>query len=176
VSRRVFLERAGTGDVPALASLAAACFTHPWTSGQIAAEVAGAAPGAVLVLRGLGREGQVELCAACAYRVVLDEMEILELAVHPAWRRRGLARALLEIAFRRAAAAGVRTALLEVRAGNLEALRLYESLGFTREGLRRQYYREPVEDALLLRRAGVDRYLGERVPGSGDRNSGDQVC
>jgi [ribosomal protein S18]-alanine N-acetyltransferase len=155
VSRRVFLERAGAADVPALAALAAACFSHPWTPAQIAQEVAAGPPGALLVLRGVARDGHVELCAACAYRVLLDEMEILDLAVHPAWRRRGLARALLGVAFRRAGAAGARTALLEVRAGNLEALRLYESLGFTRDGLRRQYYSEPVEDALLLRRDGI---------------------
>jgi ribosomal-protein-alanine N-acetyltransferase len=88
-------------------------------------------------------------------------MQILDVAVDPAWRRRGLARFLLRVAFRRAAAAGARTALLEVRAGNREALRLYESLGFARTGVRRQYYREPVEDAVLLRREGID--LRDRV-------------
>ena len=157
MSRGVFLERAVAADAPALAALDAVCFSHPWTPAQVAEEVAGGPPGAVLVLRGLGRDGRVALCAACAYRVVLDEMEILDLAVHPAWRRRGLARALVCLAFRRASAAGARTALLEVRAGNREALRLYESLGFVRHGLRRQYYSEPVEDAVLLRRNGIDR-------------------
>ena len=52
----------------------------------------------------------------------------------------------------RAARAGARRALLEVRAGNREALALYESLGFRRLGVRRGYYREPVEDALVLAR------------------------
>jgi ribosomal-protein-alanine N-acetyltransferase len=160
VSRSVFLERAVSADVAALAALEAACFSHPWTPAQIAEEVAGGPPGGVLVLRGVGRDGHGALCAACAYRVVLDEMHILDVAVHPAWRRRGLARFLLRVALGRAAAAGARTALLEVRAGNHEALRLYESLGFARDGVRCQYYREPVEDAVVLRQNRIDR-LGQ---------------
>jgi ribosomal-protein-alanine N-acetyltransferase len=158
VSRAVFLGHAVAADVPALAALEAACFSHPWTPAQIAEEVAGGPPGAVLVLRGVGRDGHGELCAACAYRVVLDEMHVLDVAVHPAWRGRAFARFLLRVAFRRAAAAGARTALLEVRAGNHEALRLYESLGFVRDGMRWQYYREPIEDAVLLRRNHIDRF------------------
>jgi len=157
VRRGVLLERAGPTDVPALAALEEACFSHPWTSAQIAAEVAAGPPGAVLVLRGVGREGRRELCGVCAFRVIADEMQILDVAIHPGWRRRGLARTLLRVAFRRAAAAGARTALLEVRAGNQAALRLYESLGFARNGVRREYYREPVEDAALLRRDHIDR-------------------
>ena len=157
MSRGVFLARAVGADVPALAALETACFSHPWTRAQISEEVGAGRPGAVLVLRAVGRAGHGELCAACAYRVVVDEMQILDVAVDPAWRRRGLARFLLRVAFRRAAAAGARTALLEVRAGNREALRLYESLGFARAGVRRQYYREPVEDAVLLRREGIDQ-------------------
>ena len=151
------LELAGTADLPDLTALEKACFSHPWTRAQIAAELAAGPPGAVLVLRGVGSEGRSELCGACAYRVIADEMHILDLAIHPAWRRRGLARALLRVALRRAAAAGAETALLEVRVGNREALRLYESLGFVRDGVRRQYYREPVEDAALLRRDDLHR-------------------
>ncbi len=153
----MFLERAGASDVPALEALEVACFSHPWTHAQIREEVAAGPPGAVLVLRGVAQEGGGGLRGSCAYRVVVDEMQILDLAVHPAWRGRGFARFLLRVALRRAAAAGARTALLEVRAGNHAALRLYESLGFAREGVRRQYYREPVEDAILLRRTGIDR-------------------
>ncbi len=162
MSRRVYLERATAEDVPALAALEAACFSHPWTQAQIAAELGVGPPGAVLVLRGLGDShgrGDTgrELCAACAYRVVVDEMEILDVAVHPAWRRQGLAGVLLRCALRRGARAGARTAFLEVRAGNRAGLRLYESLGFARAGLRPGYYREPVEDAVLLCRSGLEQ-------------------
>jgi ribosomal-protein-alanine N-acetyltransferase len=88
--------------------------------------------------------------AFCAYRVVLDELHVLDVAVHPKARRRGLARLLLRLALRGGARAGARLALLELRAGNEAALALYLSLGFKSVGRRREYYRQPVEDALLL--------------------------
>jgi ribosomal protein S18 acetylase RimI-like enzyme len=56
------------------------------------------------------------------------------------------------MALRRAARAGARVALLEVRAGNVAARALYESLGFRACGVRREYYTAPVEDAVLMRR------------------------
>lgn len=73
------------------------------------------------------------------------EAELLNLAVDPRQRRRGAGRALVE------AMAGRRT-WLEVRASNEGAIRFYESLGFERRGLRRDYYRDPVEDAVVMER------------------------
>jgi ribosomal-protein-alanine N-acetyltransferase len=153
MTRAVYLDRATPDDVVALAALQAVCFSHPWTRTQIAAEIAAGPPGAVLVLRSpVARGRPAEPCAACAYRIVLDELHLLDVAVAPDRRRRGLARFLMRVAMRRALRAGALTALLEVRAGNHEALALYASLGFERQGARRHYYRDPVEDALLLQR------------------------
>lgn len=75
------------------------------------------------------------------------EAELLNLAVHPRARRRGAGRALVE------AMAG-RRVWLEVRASNKGAIRFYERLGFQRRGWRRNYYRDPVEDAVVMERAG----------------------
>ena len=97
-----------------------------------------------------------------AFRLVLDEMHVMNVAVAPAHRRRGLARWLLLFAMGRAARAGAVRALLEVRASNREAAALYASLGFRRLSVRRAYYREPVEDGLVLVREG----LGAREPQS----------
>jgi [ribosomal protein S18]-alanine N-acetyltransferase len=156
VSRDVFLRQALPADVPVLAALEVACFTHPWTAGQIEDEVAGAGPGGVLVLEGRrGPDGGGRILAYGAFRLVLDELHVMTLAVAPGERRRGLARWLLGFALGRAARAGARRALLELRVGNREALSLYESLGFRRIGLRLEYYREPVEDALVLCREGL---------------------
>jgi ribosomal-protein-alanine N-acetyltransferase len=142
--------------VPALAALEASCFSHPWSAAQIAEEVAVPAPGGVLVLEGPRRaDGAGGLCAYCAFRLVLDELHVLNVAVAPSERRRGLARWLLGVVLRRAARAGARRALLELRVGNRAALALYESLGFRRLSVRREYYREPVEDALVLVREGL---------------------
>ncbi|MCL4842987.1 MAG: ribosomal protein S18-alanine N-acetyltransferase [Bryobacteraceae bacterium] len=76
-----------------------------------------------------------------------DEAEILNLAVDPAHRRRGLARKLLAAAFR-----APRTFFLEVRESNASAQALYRSLGFTECGRRPGYYRQPDEAAILMRR------------------------
>jgi ribosomal-protein-alanine N-acetyltransferase len=148
----VLLRRAHAADVRALAALEAACFTHPWTEAQMAEEVATPPPAGVLVLEGPQGAGGPPggLRAYCAFRLVLDEMQVMTLAVAPAARRRGLARWLLRFAMAKAARAGARRALLELRAGNRAALTLYESLGFRRLGVRRAYYRAPVEDALTL--------------------------
>jgi ribosomal protein S18 acetylase RimI-like enzyme len=96
---------------------------------------------------------------------VADEMHVMKVAVAPALRRQGLARRLLAFAMGRAAKAGAGRALLEVRAGHREALGLYESLGFTPLGVRRAYYREPIEDALVLAR---ERLGGPASVGGGE--------
>jgi ribosomal-protein-alanine N-acetyltransferase len=75
--------------------------------------------------------------------------------VAPAARRRGLGGWLLRFALARAGRGGARRALLEVRAGNREALSLYGRLGFRPCGRRRDYYRDPVEDAVVLALDGL---------------------
>jgi ribosomal-protein-alanine N-acetyltransferase len=72
--------------------------------------------------------------------------------VHPAHRRGGLGRRLLERAIEEGRARGARAALLEVRRSNAAAQSLYRALGFVEAGTRRQYYSQPREDALLFRK------------------------
>jgi ribosomal-protein-alanine N-acetyltransferase len=140
--------------VPALAALEAACFTHPWTPEQVHDEVARVPPDMVLVLEGPAAPGGAPagIRAYCSFRLVVDEMHVMNVAVDPGYRRQGLARRLLVLAMARAARAGARRVLLELRTGNREALALYESLGFRSLGVRRGYYGEPTEDALVLAR------------------------
>jgi ribosomal-protein-alanine N-acetyltransferase len=154
VSSGSFLRRALLADAPALAALEAACFSHPWTRAQVQEEIARVPPDTVLVLEGPRSPGGPPggIRAYCSFRIVVDEMHVMNVAVDPGYRRRGLARRLLGFAMARAARAGARRALLELRGGNREALALYESLGFGSLGVRREYYREPTEDALVLAR------------------------
>ncbi|HVB98558.1 MAG TPA: ribosomal protein S18-alanine N-acetyltransferase [Candidatus Dormibacteraeota bacterium] len=83
-------------------------------------------------------------------RAVADEVEILNLAVDPSARRRGAGAALLAAALEHGRCAGARGAFLEVRQSNRAAIGFYERHGFVRTGLRRGYYRDPEEDALLM--------------------------
>jgi ribosomal-protein-alanine N-acetyltransferase len=79
-----------------------------------------------------------------------EEAEIESLAVTTAWRRHGIARRLCKDLLGWAHARGARHASLEVRVSNTAAQALYESLGFHQVAVRRSYYRDPEEDALVL--------------------------
>ncbi len=85
-------------------------------------------------------------------RRVAGEMEILNLAVEPAFRRRGVAGGLLEAALADGRSAGIRKVFLEVRVSNAGAIAFYERQGFAPAGRRPRYYSDPAEDALVLAR------------------------
>jgi ribosomal-protein-alanine N-acetyltransferase len=86
------------------------------------------------------------------FRTAADEMEILNLVVEPAQRRRGVGKRLLGFALRRAQAQGIRRIFLEVRETNFAAQALYAANGFHVAGRRACYYAHPVEDAVVLGR------------------------
>ena len=96
------------------------------------------------------RSAAGDLVAYCACWVVFDELHINSVAVDATRRRQGIARRLLEHVLAEAAAGGARGATLEVRQSNEAARRLYDGLGFRVEGVRRNYYQNPKEDALIL--------------------------
>lgn len=145
MAERYPIRSATAADVPALVAIERACFSDPWTPAGIeetvqyetsrafVAEFRGATVGYVMA------------------RVSGEEAEILNLAVLPGYRRRGIARCLLAEALAAVATAGVREAYLEVRQSNQEALALYQAHGFRPVALRPGYYRNPLEDALVLR-------------------------
>jgi ribosomal-protein-alanine N-acetyltransferase len=81
---------------------------------------------------------------------LLDEMHILNIAVIPEYRRKGIARWLLETFIEKSQQQQMRTVHLEVRDSNVSAVRLYEKIGFKTVGRRRNYYSDPTEDALLM--------------------------
>jgi len=84
-------------------------------------------------------------------RVSAQELHINNIGVHAAERRRGVGNALMQAAVATATRGGASAAILEVRAGNVAAQSLYRRYGFEVVGRRRLYYREPPEDALLMR-------------------------
>lgn len=84
--------------------------------------------------------------------IVVDELQIDNLAVSERWRRKGIGRTLLNFALTVAAGLGARTATLEVRSANSSARAFYEGERFTPVGLRKRYYANPPDDALLLSR------------------------
>jgi len=97
-------------------------------------------------------EGAELVIGAFSGNVVVDELQIDNLAVSDRRRRKGVGRRLLRSALSLAKSLGAHTATLEVRSSNLPARTLYEKEGFVAAGLRRRYYLTPLDDALLLSR------------------------
>ena len=135
-------------DLDAVAALEAATFTNPWTRDMLDRELRQSDVARVYVVRLPG----CRVAAFCACWLVHDELHINTIAVDARMRRRGLATALMKYLLAEAAAAGAHRTFLEVRRSNLPAQRLYERLGFTVAAVRRNYYSQPDEDALVLSR------------------------
>lgn len=93
-----------------------------------------------------------EMAAFAITQIVLDEATLFNIAVDPAYQRRGLGRALLETIIDEVEKRGVATLWLEVRASNAAAITLYESLGFNEATVRRNYYptADGHEDAIVM--------------------------
>lgn len=123
------------------ALLTAVYTSSPWTRSQLEADML-----AEETTYYLAYEGEA-LLGVLAVQVVIDEMEIVQLAVHPSARRRGIAWQLLECL-----AGWSGKILLEVRASNLPAQSLYTRQYFTTIGKRKNYYRAPIEDAVIMMR------------------------
>ena len=88
----------------------------------------------------------------CGLLTVLDEGDVTNVAVRRDRQREGIGNFLMESMFRLAEERGITMIHLEVRAGNETAIRLYERQGFVRDGLRKAYYTDPTEDAVLMTR------------------------
>lgn len=97
-------------------------------------------------------EEKGKILAYCGLIMVLDEGDITNVAVRRDRQREGIGHFLMESLVRLAAERDVTTIHLEVRAGNDTAVRLYERMGFVRDGIRKGYYTDPVEDAILMTR------------------------
>ena len=119
------------------------CFPLPWSEEQCAAAFGQKAFVALGIFRHEALIGYISV-----YHTQ-DELEILNLAVLPGERRRGHGRRILGVVLRLARKMAINKILLEVRVGNKPAICLYESCGFTRVGVRKKYYTDTGEDALI---------------------------
>lgn len=140
VSVRLMQER----HLTALAELERLCFSQPWSREGLAAELC--EPTACFLVAEQG--GQV--AGYAGMHCVLDEAYIANVAVHPAFRRRGIATVLLAELEAFAKQRGAAFVSLEVRASNAGAIALYESCGYETVGVRKGMYEQPKEDGLIL--------------------------
>jgi [ribosomal protein S18]-alanine N-acetyltransferase len=148
MTQGLVIRRAGLADVPAIWAIEKAAFLTPWSRWSFLAEL-GQRHSHTLVISPASPHPR-QILGYLIFWVVLDEMHILNLAVHPEHRRRGLARQLLVEGLAQARTSGAELAWLEVRTSNLAAQALYKSFGFRAVGRRPRYYDDTQEDALLL--------------------------
>lgn len=132
--------------VAQVAALERVCFTDPWSEASVAGELANE-----LSLWLVAVEGETVL-GYVGSQTVLDSTDILNVAVSPDHRGCGIGRALLTELEQRLRQQGVTEVLLEVRPSNAPAIALYTSLGFVQVGRRPNYYLNPREDALILKK------------------------
>lgn len=130
--------------VAQVAELEKLCFSEPWSEKSVASELENE-----LSLWLIAEENGVVL-GYVGSQTVLDETDMMNVAVHPDHRRLGIAAALITELVSQLKKRGSRCLKLEVRVSNEGAIALYETLGFVKLGLRKNYYRNPKEDALIL--------------------------
>jgi [ribosomal protein S18]-alanine N-acetyltransferase len=136
-------------DLGEVSRIEHASFADPWGPGDFRSVLD--SPQTIFLVA--GDEASEALAGYAIALTVLDESEILNIAVDPAVRGRGLGGRLLDSAIAEVAKRGAVAAFLEVRESNVAARGLYRSRGFEELSRRRGYYRTPVEDALVLRLA-----------------------
>ena len=122
------------------------CFHDPWSENSVASELKNPLSLWLVALDGETVVGYV------GSQSVEGEADMMNVAVHPEYRRRGIARMLINELMDALAKQGVHSLALEVRDSNAPAIALYEQLGFSQVGRRPNYYRNPREDALILRK------------------------
>jgi ribosomal-protein-alanine N-acetyltransferase len=133
-------------DLDDVLAVERASFTNPWTRDMYLSELHNEGVSFLFV----ARDDNGRIIGFCSFWRVFEELHINNLAVDPAHRRRGVAASLLTRVLAEAPRLGATRALLEVRRSNSDARRLYDRFGFSVAGTRRNYYSQPVEDALVL--------------------------
>ena len=132
--------------VAQVAALEKLCFSDPWSENSVASELENK-----LALWLVAEENGMVL-GYIGSQTVLDETDMMNVAVHPEHRNQGIATGLILGLVDELRKRGSRCLTLEVRASNESAIRVYRSLDFQEVGRRKNYYRNPREDALILRK------------------------
>ncbi|BCS87153.1 ribosomal protein S18-alanine N-acetyltransferase [Pseudodesulfovibrio sediminis] len=135
----------GEADIEDLIELERACFNYHWTREQFLLGLNRKA------FKILGIKTAAGLVGYMAFSLIEDEMEILNLGVRSDYRRHGLAARLLQKSFDICVESGIRKSFLDVKASNEPALALYRKFGYKQIGVRKKYYPDTKEDALLFR-------------------------
>lgn len=140
----VYIREMYPDDIAEIVSIERLSFSTPWSETSFRSEVYSRySVTRVAELNGV-------IVGYVCVKHVADECHLLDLAVHPDYRRRGIARALLDNVIQELRIEGCRFFYLEVRSSNYAARKLYEKFGFNMVGVRKGYYVNPAEDAVIM--------------------------
>lgn len=140
------IRKMAAADIEAIARLERSCFSEPWSYSLLASGIH--SPYDVYYVF-----EQAEIIIGYAnLRILAGEAEIQRIAVSPAYQRLGAGRKLMDVMVTCAMKKGASVIRLEVRESNIAARRLYESYDFVTEAVRKAYYQNPTEDALMMYR------------------------
>lgn len=135
-----------TGDhLDEVAAMERICFPDPWSRNMLAEELENDLAAFLVAL-----DGQGAVAGYAGIQVILDEGYIMNIAVRPDCRRRGIAGQLLQVFIDFAGGNKLAFLTLEVRSSNYAAIALYGSRGFRGTGRRKNYYEHPKEDAVIM--------------------------
>ncbi len=147
---QIRLRRMSVVDLPEVEALDQAGFTDPWPAGAFAHELQSEVPNLCLVAEDSKLSDWQKIVAAAVFWFILDELHLGTISVLSGYRKQKIGLALLIEGLLLGQQMGAQSSLLEVRAGNSEALNLYQGLGYQVVGRRLGYYHDNQEDALLL--------------------------
>ncbi len=139
------IRRAIADDAPLIASAEALIFSDPWSYTDILSAIS--AQGSMCFV---AKADDGSLLAYLIGRTIIPEGEIYRISTLPEHRKRGIAYRLLDYAIKTERGHGLESIFLEVREGNRAARNLYSALGFSEMGMRKNYYNNPAENAILM--------------------------
>ena len=142
----MIIAKMNESHVAEVAALEAMCFSEPWSEKSVASELTNPLSLWLVALEGENVIGYV------GSQTVMGWSDMMNVAVHPDHRRLGVGKALIEELIRQLREQGSENLTLEVRTSNENAKALYAGLDFMEVGRRKNYYHNPKEDALILRK------------------------
>ena len=145
-------------DIPQVQLVERKCFPNPWSRNIFLSEIT-RNDNAIYIVALVGER----IVGYAGIWIILDEGHITNIAVHPSFQRQGIGHGLIDVLTRAAVARGVVAMTLEVRVSNAGAQALYTKLGFVPQGIRKEYYQDDKEDALIMWRE-----LGEEWTNTGN--------